>query len=202
MNAAVDSPLTSPQGSAGDPVVIVEQHSERRKWYIRFWLCVAMLALCLIGLALTDYDQIQAEIYWTVMIPVFGIISVILTATHHRGTSKSFWKMVGRQALHWLALLLAVRLMIILQEQGNMNRNEAGFSILAVISLATFMAGIHFDWMFMIIGAFLGVVTIAISTIQEYEWMVIWGLALLAVVAIYGRRWFGKKVRNRETAAT
>ncbi|QDU62492.1 hypothetical protein Pan216_33590 [Planctomycetes bacterium Pan216] len=186
MHASADTSLSRDE-------VIIHHVSDRRKWYTRVGLCITMLVLCLIGLALTDYDRDQSDTYWMVMVPIFGVISIVMAIVSFRGTHRNIWPMIARQALHWLGLLIAVRLMLMLEAQGNMNRNEAGFSILTVISLAAFLAGVHFDWMFIIVGAFIGIATILISSIQEYMWTILIAIALLGAVMIWGRKLFRTK---------
>ena len=58
-------------------------------------------------------------------------------------TKRQKLRLVGTQALHWLAFLVAMHIIRLRQVQGLMNDDADGVTLLILLALGTFLAGVH-----------------------------------------------------------
>jgi hypothetical protein len=78
---------------------------------------------------------------------------------------------VGREALHWSGLAVAVYLIYLLQSTGRIPYDAAGPVALVALALTAYLAGVHGNWRFCIVGAILGCAVAAAALVQEYLWL-------------------------------
>ena len=93
--------------------------------------------------------------------------------TRARDRGQSIHQILWRQALHWLALALAVYLVFMLEQTGRLNREDAGLVALLALSLTTLLAGVHFDWRLMLLGGVLGVTAACAAFVEEFFWILL-----------------------------
>lgn len=175
-------PAVSKTPAGIQPHIAVE--SGKARWCARGYLLLALLVLSVIGLGLTDWDKGKAAWYWVLMIPVFGVISFWLDRgrLHHDGYTLS--TAIRRHVLHWLGLLIAFKLVFVLVMVGIEESDDAGLVALIMLALTSFLAGVHFDWMFMLVGGVLGVAVLVAAYLQQYFLLVM--IPLCLVIAILG----------------
>src|SRR4029453_5322960 len=133
---------------------------------MRDWPYLLMLTLALAGVARTSIGQSGMTSYWVGLAPVFGIICV---AVHWRdiGGPVQHRKLLGSQALHWAAAMFAMYLVFMTSVKQMMNSDAAGLTVLAVLSLGTFTAGIHANaWRICMVGAVLGLAVPPIAWLE------------------------------------
>jgi hypothetical protein len=152
---------------------------------------VALVVLSIAGIAVIDFSARYGLWYWLAMVPVFGGASIASGWSRARG-SRSLSRVLRAQLLHWVGLLLAVYLVYLLQATGRLNSEDAGVVALLALSLTTFLAGVHFDWRFCVLGAVLGLAVACAALIHDFFWI------LLVVVVLAGA---GLLVWRRRAAA-
>ena len=96
-----------------------------------------MLLLALVGVVLR-----LPVIYWVILTPVFGIISIAEGQTHFVTRTERLG-FVFRVALDWCALLLAIYLLYNSGVQGVMNANATSLGMMTLLALGTFVAGVQ-----------------------------------------------------------
>jgi len=120
-----------------DRILPVRTRSVMLSWLLHDIPYIAMLLLALVGVVLR-----LPVIYWVILTPVFGIISIIegwrnfLTRTERLG-------FVVRVALDWCALMLAIYLLYNSGVQGVMNANATSLGMMILLALGTFVSGIQ-----------------------------------------------------------
>ena len=78
-------------------------------------------------------------------------------------------RLVTTQALHWLAFLGAMWLMFLPEVRGILNDNATSLTLLILLALGTFVAGVHAGvWRICAVGVFLAVSVPAVAWIQEF----------------------------------
>jgi hypothetical protein len=98
-------------------------------------------------------------------------------------------KLVTTQVLHWLAFLAAMWLMFLPQVRGVVNDNATSLSLLILLALGTFVAGVHAGvWRICAVGAFLAASVPAVAWIQESALLLLVGALL--VVAVGAAFWW------------
>ena len=153
-------------------------------WLLRELPYAVMLALGLGGIVLTAFRGPTPYYYWMALAPIYGLIS-IMAGWRRVGTGSERLQLVGTQALHWLAFVGAMWLMFLPQVRGIENDNATSLTLLVLLALGTFVAGVHARaWRVCSIGAFLALSVPAVAWIQESAVLLLVGLALMALVAV------------------
>lgn len=148
-------------------------------WLLRDLPYAAMLLFALGGLVLTSFRGAGTYYYWMALAPVYALICVA-SGWSSLETGGERFQLALTQALHWLALLAAMWLMFLPQVRGIENDNATSLSLLILLGLGTFLAGVHARvWRICIVGAFLALSVPAVAWIQE-------SAVLLLVVAVLG----------------
>jgi hypothetical protein len=133
---------------------------------------LALLALSTVGVAISQFSPAKAFRYWIVMVPIFGAVSLFSGWTSARAGGMTASGVVGRQIMHWAALAVAVCLVFLLQATGRMGEADAGTVTLLSLALATFLAGVHFDWRYCVVGALLAAAVAAIAVVSNFLWLI------------------------------
>jgi hypothetical protein len=173
---------------ASDPFEKLSTKAPRSKFYsflMRDWPYLLMLALALAGVARTSMGPSSMASYWVVLAPVFGIICI---AEHWRDVEgpQARWQLIRTQALHWIAVMLAMYLVFMTSVNRIMNADADALTVLAVLALGTFTAGIHANgWRICVVGAVLGLATPAIAWLETSTVLILLVLVLLATVAVF-----------------
>jgi hypothetical protein len=154
---------------------------------------VVLVVLSLTGIAVANLSRSYGLWYWLAMVPVFAVASLAAGWTGARGDEPGRLGRVARQLLHWSALGLLVYLIHWLELAGRISNKDAGLIALLAFALTTFLAGIHFDWRLMVVGAVLGVAATAAVVVEEFLWALVIPAAVVGVgVLIWRRRSSGK----------
>jgi len=172
---------------ASEPIEKLTTRAPRSKFYsflMRHWPYLLMLALALVGVARTSIGPSAMASYWVVLAPVFGIICV---AEHWRDVEgpQAHWQLIRTQALHWTAVMFAMYLVFMTSVNRIMNADADALTVLAVLALGTFTAGIHGKaWRICVVGAVLGLAIPAIAWLEESTVLILLVLVLLVTVAV------------------
>lgn len=145
---------------------------------------LALVVLSAIGVAISEISPPRAFRYWLVMVPIFGGVSLFSSWSSARASGMTAGGVLGRQLLHWAALAVAVCLVFLLQKTGHLGEADAGSVTLLSIALATFLAGVHFDWRYCVVGGLLAAAVAAIAVLAGFLW-------LIGVVAVGFAVWLG-----------
>jgi len=97
----------------------------------------AMLSLVLAGVVLR-----LPVVYWVILIPVFGLISIAEGWSHFASRPERLGLM-WRLALDWCAVLLAIYLLYGSGVQGVLNANGTSLAMMTLLALGTFVSGIQ-----------------------------------------------------------
>ncbi|NIP23192.1 MAG: hypothetical protein GWO38_05050, partial [Phycisphaerae bacterium] len=94
------------------------------------------------------------------------------------GISRIIWV----QLLHWAGLLAAIGLIYLLYyKTGRIDNNQLALLTLLSLALATFLAGVHFEWRFMVVGIILGAAVAGAAFVEQVLWMIV-----IPIVALVG----------------
>ena len=138
-----------------------------------------MLVLAFIGIAASDVSGGGSQIYWSGLAIVFGLICIALDWMHE--PPGSAWAQPAlRTALHWFGVLIAIELVYVFIDAGRLTNTSTGLLNGTILALGTFTSGAHTNWRLVVIGAALGLGTVAVAYIEQYLW-ILFALALLAL---------------------
>jgi hypothetical protein len=147
-------------------------------------ILIALILLSAIGIGITDFSPKYGFWYWVIMVPVFGGLSLYTGWSKVRNQGVSASNVIRRQLLHWVALLIAIIIVFFLLRSGRYNNIEAGLTALLMLAFSTFLAGVHFDWRFMVVGIILGVSLVGAALVQEFLWMIILPIITAIILAV------------------
>src|ERR1700730_1038276 len=114
-------------------------------WVARFWLkelpYIAVLALTILGVAYTSVSHQPLIGYWEFLAVVTGLVCVTTGWLHIHDPNARF-RMVWTQALHWLAFLVAMNIVLLPDVQAMLNAPATGLTLLMLLALGTFVAAL------------------------------------------------------------
>jgi hypothetical protein len=151
-------------------------------------ILVALLALSAVGIAVSQLLPREAFWYWLAMVPVFGGISLFSGWSRAREQGMTAVGVLRNQLLHWIALAAVVCLVFLLEVTGRMTSEDAGLVALLALALTTFLAGVHFDWRYCVVGVLLAAAVAAVALLQEFLWVVVIAAIAVAAFLVYRSR--------------
>jgi hypothetical protein len=121
----------------------------------RFWPrklpYIAVLALTLLGAAYTGVLHRPLIGYWEFLAVATGLVCVT-KGWLHTHDPKARFRMVWTQALHWLAFLVAMNIVLSPDVQRMLPAPATGLALLMLLALGTFVAGVHVSWQICVLG--------------------------------------------------
>jgi len=113
-----------------------------------FWIkelpFLVILALTLGGVAYTSMARRPLVGYWEFM-AVFIAVVCIAAGWPHAHDTRARWRLIWTQALHWGAFLVAMNLVLLPSVQAIANSDYTSLTIMLLLALGTFIAGVHID---------------------------------------------------------
>ncbi|MCA1853579.1 MAG: hypothetical protein LC647_14645 [Beggiatoa sp.] len=158
----------------------------------------AVIGLSYIGIALTRVSPPVSHLYWLVMVPVFGAISLLAQWQLVRADRGKWSLILRRQLFHWIGLWVAVQLTYRLLGAGLLNYESVGFVVFLLLAFAFFLQGVYVDWRFYIVGGFLAVSLLVAMYLAAYLWIIL----LLAIASMAGGVWYIRTQRRAPGAST
>lgn len=159
-----------------------------RSWKIALVVAIGMVLLALLGVGLSTAaggKSTAASVYWVALVPVYAILC-IWTAWARTGQGRLFGvPQVNRQVFHWLGIGVALGLDFMIRRTGEESGMGAGMVALLLLALGCYLAGIHFEWLFVLVGILLSLTLIVVAEAEQYLWLV-FVVGLLAILAMLG----------------
>ncbi|MFT3883750.1 MAG: hypothetical protein QM703_29485 [Gemmatales bacterium] len=135
-------------------------------------VAVIMIVLALIGVALTSSNSHHAVNYWIWLAPVYGILCI--GTAWRRGSEglKNDMSTVMQQILHWLGIGVAMFLEFTIRSTGEETATASAFNAVLILALGCYLAGIHLEGSFIIVGLLLTMIMIVIAKAEQYQWII------------------------------
>jgi len=166
--------MTNPGPSDIDTESSARGSALAKRIHIDEALFLSLIALSTIGIGVTNFWPVESFWFWAAMVPVFGFTSIYLGWSKARQRGEGVARIIRIQALHWLGLLAALFLIYyLLDPTGRIDYNQLAFITLLALALTTFLAGVHFDWRFMVVGIILGLAVAGAAFLEQFIWVII-----------------------------
>jgi hypothetical protein len=159
-----------------------------RKLAVEEIILVVLLALSAVGIAVSEILPRSAFGYWLAMVPVFGGISLFAGWSRSREQGMTAVGVLRGQLLHWAALAVAVCLVFLFEYTGRMSSEDAALVALLALALTTFLAGVHFDWRYCVVGALLAAAVAAVAVLNEFLWVIVIAAIAIGAFLVYRAR--------------
>jgi len=150
---------------------------------VDLWLLIFMLGLALVGVGITQVMATGGKLYWLFLVLVYAAISVVRAWQKARISGTGDWSMVRAQALHWLGAIVAINIVLVFESAEISTRGVAADYSLLVLALACYLAGVHFNWGYAILGGMLAVMAVALGYLDQMT--LIWVLLPLTLLVIW-----------------
>jgi len=153
-----------------------------RAFLVGEWPYLLVLVLALFGVAYASFARTPMTIYWIVLAPIIGLICVV-TRWREAASREQRVRLIWTQALHWLAVLVAMHLMFVADVSRMMNTDASALAALTVLALGTFTAGVHIAaWRICLVGIVLALGVPAIAWLEQSALLLL--LVVVIVVAL------------------
>ena len=141
-----------------------------------------VLILTILGVAYTTVSKQPIIVYWELLAPVIGLVCVG-AGWPNANDKNARLRLICTQALHWVAFLLVMNLMLLPSVQRILNASATGLSILTLLALGTFTSGVHvLSWQVCLLGLIMALCVPAAAWIEASALIVV--LIAAAVLAI------------------
>src|SRR5262249_22174020 len=129
------------------PLVVHDAGRESSRVYRpSFWLSqlpyVAVFALTILGVAYTSFSHQRLAGYWEFIALVMAAVC-ITTGWPNVHSKKARLRLVWTQALHWIAFLVTMNIVLSTGVQMMLTTPTTGLALLMLLALGTFVAGVH-----------------------------------------------------------
>jgi hypothetical protein len=194
MDDSDTSPDAAPSVPQPEPHLVTPQPRPRQLPHGSFWLrelpYLVVLILTLVGVAYASFSRQSMVGYWEFLAPVIGLLCVIL-GWPHAPDQAARWRLIWTQALHWLAFLVAMNLLLLSGVASLLSPDATGLTILTLLALGTFVAGVHIQaWQICVLGMVMGLGVPAIAWIERSALL----LLVVAALAVVGAAlWWGTR---------
>jgi hypothetical protein len=183
------SPSTSTTPESSKPTgwaqSLIERAGVLQSLLMRRLLVVGVLGvLVMIGLFLSNYSSDTSHYYWWAMFPVFGIACLAHELASGHAYEMALWRIVLRQALHWLGPIIAVKILFLQHARGQMSNGEVALVAILLLATTSFLAGVHFDRSFYWVSAILIFAALIGTEIETYMWLVLVVLVIVVALAV------------------
>jgi hypothetical protein len=185
--------MTNSPSSAGDerptiPPVISAQSSPNGSFWLRELPYAGVFVLAIFGIAYNTYSKQSIVGYWEFLALVICVVC-IGSGWPHAHNRKARLRLVWTQALHWLAFLVAMNLVLLPTVQRMMDAEATSLAILMLLALGTFTAGVHIlAWQICLLGLVMAVGVPASAWMERSALLL--ALGLLALLGIGLVSWF------------
>lgn len=176
----------------------VEETRAQRGWKLQFGTLCAMLGMAMIGMALNQAEDERAWQYWTLVVFAYAALGIWRSTQRARRSGRPIGSMVSREVGHWLLLLVFMAILLLLEHKALIDRESAADFSLLLLAFSCCQAGMHFDWLLLVLGAALTIMVVAVATMEQYS-STLWGV--MTVVVLIAAGLFYWKVKHGSRSA-
>jgi hypothetical protein len=179
------------------PPVISSQSSPKASFWLRELPYAAVFVLAIFGIAYNSYSKQSIVGYWEFLALVICVVC-IGSGWPHAHDKKARLRLVWTQALHWLAFLVAMNVMLLPNVQRMMNADATSLAILTLLALGTFTAGVHIlSWQICLVGVVMAVGVPASAWLERSALLL--SVGALALLGIGLASWLYIRQRTSQT---
>ncbi len=159
----------------------VDNAKSNAGWKIQLGVLCAMLLLALFGMGLSQASEKGAWEYWLFVVIVYAALGLWRSTRRAKQQGQTVRALIGRELAHWGVLLAFLAVLLLLERQEIVDRQSASDFALMMLALTCCLAGVHFDWLLMIVGVVLTVMVVAMATLEQYS-VVLWVIMTLVTI--------------------
>jgi hypothetical protein len=159
---------------------VAAPHGPHASFWIRELPFSVVLILTLGGVAYTSFSKHPILIYWEILAPIIALVCIWYGWPGASETNARL-RLIGTQALHWLAFILVMNIVFLPHVQRIFTAGSTGIAIFTLLALGTFTAGVHIlSWQVCLLGLIMAFGIPAIAWIENSALLLI----LVAAVVV------------------
>jgi hypothetical protein len=162
---------------------------------------IIMLTAAFIGIGAATFTGELTPLYWEALTPIY-CATCVHSGWRHADTREERVKLLWTQIAHWFAVLISMYVVYLPQVRDVMNTNAAGLTLMAILALATVLAGIHAAaWQIVVVGVILAAAVPIVAWIQQSALMmtvIVIGIVFAGFIA--SSLWWTTHKEKREAA--
>jgi hypothetical protein len=108
--------------------------------------------------------------------------------------------LVWRQLLHWLGIAVALAIDFYIRGSGEESGMGAGLNALLLLAVGCYLAGVHLEWLFGVVGIVLTLLLVLVTKTDQYLWL-IFVVGGVAVVGLLALNWVYARMHWKKTHA-
>jgi hypothetical protein len=157
-------------------------------FHLNFWIrelpFSLVLILTMIGVAYTTFSKQPITGYWEILTPLIALVCV--GAGWDSATDNSARvRLIATQALHWIAFLVVMNMLLLTSVQRVFNASATGIAIFTLLALGTFTAGVHvLSWQVCLLGLIMALGIPAIAWVENSALIVVLIVGVAAGIAV------------------
>ena len=161
-------------------------HLIRVSFWVRELPFALVLILTTVGVAYTSFSRQPITGYWEILAPLIALVCVGAGWEAADDNAKRV-RLIATQALHWIAFIVVMNLMLLGSVQREFSSAAAGLAIFTLLALGTFTAGAHvLSWQVCLLGLIMALGIPAIAWIENSALLVVLVVAVIAgIVAVF-----------------
>jgi hypothetical protein len=145
---------------------------------------IVALGLAIAGVAYTNASHQPLIRYWEFLALAIGVVCII-NKWPETNPREARWRLIWTQALHWVAVLIAMNIMLASGVQQLLPTPATSLVLLILLALGTFLAGVSLlSLQIAFLGLAMGLAVPAISWLQQSVIFFLLGAALLIGLGI------------------
>jgi hypothetical protein len=162
-----------------------------------------VLILTILGVAYTSYLKQPITTYWEILAPLIAVVCVG-AGWRNANDKAARLRLIWTQALHWLAFLVVMYVMMLPSVQRILSVSATGLSVLTLLALGTFTAGVHvLSWQVCLLGLIMALCVPAIAWIEASALIVVLiTVAALGIGALLSWHWHERRTGKAGPPAT
>src|SRR5579862_6819249 len=168
------------------PQATPSSESHRASLWIRELPFTLVLILTIAGVAYTSFSKRPIVGYWEILAPIIGLLCVATGWQSAKGKAERL-RLMATQALHWLAFLIVMNLLLLPSVQRDFNASATGVAVFTLLTLGTFTAGVHvFSWQVCLLGLIMALGIPVIAWIENSALLfVLVAAGVLGILAVF-----------------
>jgi hypothetical protein len=185
MTSAENDPHTGP---VSVPQVSAPHAAHHASFWIRELPFTLVLILTIAGVAYTSFSKQPIVGYWEILAPIIALVC-IASGWHDAADKTARLRLVVTQALHWIAFLMVMNILLLSSVQRIFTAQTTALAIFTLLALGTFTAGIQvLSWQVCLLGVIMALGIPAIAWIENSALLAV--LIVAAVVAVVAVSWW------------
>src|SRR5262245_20803916 len=144
---------------------------------------LVVLVMTMIGVAYTSAARQPLVLYWEVL--ALTVFAVCIFAGWKRTEGRDArLRMLWTQGLHWGAFLVAMNIVLLPGVQRVLTASATGLTLLMLLALGTFVAGIHLSVRVCLLGLVMALSVPAIAWLKQSALFLLLAAIVLGAIAV------------------